>query len=167
MTVDELTVLVAGPPVAQGRPRFTRFAGGRELEVPIAYDPKRSRAWKVNAAAAMHTALVRAGAPRPLFPREAGALELVILAVFPLPQAEWRKTTVRGRVYRPELPDAENVAKAVQDAGTGLLWTDDAQVARLVVEKATGAQGEAPFVRLTVRPVSGLQRLALAIGGIS
>lgn len=84
----------------------------------------------------------------PAFPE--GALELRVVAVFRCPKSDERKRSLTPRRMKATRPDAENVAKAVQDAGTGILWTDDAQVARLVVEKVYGARGEVPRVELTV-----------------
>jgi hypothetical protein len=43
----------------------------------------------------------------------------------------------------------------VKDAGKGVLWLDDSQVARLVVLKAIGAQGEAPGLWMKVQPITG------------
>ena len=48
------------------------------------------------------------------------------------------------------------------DSGNGLLWDDDAQIARLVVDKVVGAQGEAPYVELTVRQLLADQPAAPA-----
>ena len=112
------------------------------------FDPAKSRSWKGMAQVHMREALEHAGVTAPLFAD--GPLELHVLAVFTCPRSQWRKREPLQRRPKATRPDGENIAKAVQDAGTGLLWLDDAQVARLVVEKVVGAQEEAPRVELTV-----------------
>jgi Holliday junction resolvase RusA-like endonuclease len=37
-----------------------------------------------------------------------------------------------------------------------VLWIDDRQVVRLIVEKVRGAQGEPPRVEVTVKPAAAL-----------
>lgn len=48
--------------------------------------------------------------------------------------------------------DVDNVAKACLDALTGVIWRDDRQVVRLLVEKSTGDQSA---VVLAVKPCDG------------
>lgn len=145
----EIVVTVPGEPVSQGRPRFSRFGGpGRpQLEHPRAIEPEKSRSWKRDARAEM---LAVRGGGALTFPE--GPLDVHVVAVFSCPKGDWRKTEPTPRRAHAKKPDAENVAKAALDAATGVIWTDDAQVAQLLVEKIIGAQGEAPYVRITVRP---------------
>ena len=51
---------------------------------------------------------------------------------------------------RPGRPDCDNLAKAVLDAGNGVLWSDDAQVVKLQVMKLRAALGEEPCVVVRV-----------------
>ncbi len=116
----------------------------------VAYDPAKSRTWKATAQCHMRDAM--AGA-QPL----EGPLSCQIAATFTCPASDHRKTTPRPRRWHAKRPDAENVAKAVLDAATGVIWLDDAQVSRLDIVKAIGAQGEAPRLwmrveRITVEP---------------
>ena len=138
-----LTVHIPGEPVAQGRPRFRR--GPKFVST---YDPAKSRNWKAEARAAMVAA--RAGNALPF---AEGALMVVIWAAFTCPKGEHRKREPRPPRWKHTKPDAENVAKAVLDAATGVLWTDDAQVARLDVRKMHAAQGDAPHVIVSVQPL--------------
>lgn len=48
--------------------------------------------------------------------------------------------------------DADNVAKALLDALTGLVWQDDRQIRRLVVEKEVGS---GPAITLRAMPYEG------------
>lgn len=137
----ELRAVVLGQPVAQGRPRFMQRR---------AVDPVKSREWKERASLEFCLAIQRARLRQPAFE---GPVELRIVAVFECPRSEHRKRTPVPRRPRDTAPDADNVAKAVMDAGTGILWHDDGQVARLVVDKVVGAQDEEPAVHVTVREV--------------
>ena len=53
--------------------------------------------------------------------------------------------------------DSDNVAKALLDALTGLIWHDDRQIRRLLVEKD---EGSGPAIRLRAQPHDGERRLA-------
>lgn len=143
--MNELRVIVPGEPVAQGRGRAFYRPG---LGVRV-FDPEKSRSWKGSAQVHYQVELDVQGHRGIAFPD--GPLELHVVAVFTCPKSHHRKTPVPRR---PKVgkPDAENIAKAVQDAGNGILWGDDSQVVRLTVEKWVGAQGEAPRVELVVRP---------------
>lgn len=146
-----LTVTIPGEPCAQGRPRaFVNRAGQARV-----YDPQKSRNWKATAQQHMADALQAAGVAAPLVVE--GAVELHVVAVFTCPRSHWRKRDPTPRRPKVSRPDAENVAKAVQDAASGVLFTDDAQVVRLVVEKWIGAQGEAPGVTIFVRAIEPTQ----------
>jgi Holliday junction resolvase RusA-like endonuclease len=86
-------------------------------------------------------------------PRE--ALVVLIQARYSCPRSEHRKRDPRPARWHTGRGDSDNVAKAVLDAGTGVLWVDDAQVSRLVVTKWVGAQGEPPQVVVNVRILPG------------
>ena len=132
-----ITLTIPGEPCAQGRPRLTTFGGHAR-----AYDPPKSRLWKGVAAMFMRDAMA-GRAPMQ------GALQVQIRATWTCPVSATKRDGAAPRL-RAKKPDAENVAKAVLDAGNGVLWGDDAQVARLVVEKWTAARGEAPGVLVMV-----------------
>lgn len=138
----EVRVTVPGPPVAQGRPRITTIGGFAR-----AYDPAKSRSWKGTAQVHMLAAMRAAG-----LALLEGPLEVEILAVFDCPVSRYRKRDPRQREWKATKPDAENIAKACLDAGSGVLYRDDAQVALLTVRKVVGAQGEAARVEMRVAP---------------
>ena len=137
---------IPGEPVAQGRARaFTTPSGFVRL-----YDPAKSRNWKATAHEHFRLALQAAQVTRPLV----GPVQCEILAVFTCPASQWRKTRPMPRRPHAKKPDAENVAKAVLDAGTGVVWIDDSQVADLRIRKVIGEQGEAPYVLVSVTAAS-------------
>jgi Holliday junction resolvase RusA-like endonuclease len=139
-----LQATIPGEPVAQGRGRAFRLPTG-QIRV---HDPVKSRAWKGVAQVHYQEALRAAALAAPAF---LGPVEVHVLAVFTCPKGQYRKREPVARRPKATKPDAENVLKAVQDAGNGLLWVDDSQVARVTIEKFVGAQEEAPFVRVTVK----------------
>lgn len=151
---DPLRITIAGEPVAQGRPRFSRFSFGKAVAVPRTFDDPKSEAWKRAAARVMRDAIGETTRTLPAFPE--GAVELEVYAVFRCPKNAERKRTPTPARWKESKPDPDNVAKAVMDAGTGVLWTDDAQVARLIVSKVVGAQGDDPRVEVIVRQLPAL-----------
>jgi len=143
-----LRVVIPGEPVAQGRPRGCVINGHVRM-----YDPKKSRTWKAGAQDFFRQAM----AGTPMFE---GPVSVEVVAVFTCPKGDHRKRTPVPQRPHAKRPDAENVAKAVLDAATGIVWQDDAQVSDLRVRKFIGAQGEAPGVRVYVYiPISGSEDL--------
>lgn len=134
-----LRISIPGDPVAQGRGRIVR----RGLHYGIA-DPERSANWKGAASYFMARARREAGIDAPF----ARALCVTI-------EASWKrpKKCRPGRQWRPSRPDADNIAKAVLDAGNGVLWADDSQVVHLVVRKLIADAGTGPAVVVTLAGV--------------
>lgn len=139
-----LKIHIPGEPCAQGRPRFARM--GNHVR---AYDPPKSRSYKATAQQFMARAM--ADAELDLF---SGPVECRIRATFSCPKADHRKTPAPAR-WHTKRPDADNVAKIIKDAATGIIWHDDTQVSRLIVEKVIAAQDGAPGVEVEVRKLEG------------
>lgn len=142
-----ISVLIPGEPCAQGRPRATVINGRAHV-----YDPTKSRNWKGEAKHLMHEAL---GGQKPFLE---GPVAVFIRAIHTCPKSDYRKRTPAPRRWRPKRPDIDQIAKAVLDAATGVLWHDDAQVVALTVEQCTAAQDEAPGVLVQVQrpwPIEG------------
>lgn len=110
-----ITIILPGPPVGKGRPRFVRATGA-------AYTPAKTRAYEDRLrAAATEKMLDRA-------PLE-GALEVGVIALMPIPES-WprgkRHDAARGLIRPTTKPDDDNVLK-ILDALNGVVWRDDAQ----------------------------------------
>jgi Holliday junction resolvase RusA-like endonuclease len=54
------------------------------------------------------------------------------------------------RLHKDSKPDSDNVYKAATDALNGLLWIDDAQIAKSVIEKIIAAGDEQPRTEIVV-----------------
>jgi Holliday junction resolvase RusA-like endonuclease len=152
-----LVITIPGEPVAQGRGKVGRWKAKDGREGITVRDPEKSRSWK-------GTAQIHMLAARPItygWPM-AALFRLSILVVFTCPKSAFKKRSpVPRRRAGGSRNDCDNLAKAVMDAGNGVLWVDDGQVAELYVEKWLGAQGEAPGVYVTVSVIDGPQATRL------
>ncbi len=146
----EWTIRIPGPPYAQKRHK-SRAANIGGKYVARAYDPAENRSWKALA----QQQLANDGPHTSQIWLPDGAVELDILAVFALPKGRWRKRQpICTRARHIQRPDGDNIAKAVKDACSGIVFRDDCQVSDERVMKRFGAQGEAPFVEITIRAVA-------------
>ena len=136
-----ISVVIPGPPCAQGRGRAVRVGAGVRV-----IDPKKSRNWK--ATAQWHMKLE---CPTPLD----GPLAVEILAVFPCPMSDYRKSHLTPRRWHIKNTDWDNLGKCVCDAGNGVLWMDDRQVCHATLKKVIAAQDEPPFVSIKVWQIQG------------
>lgn len=135
-----IEITIPGEPVGQGRPRATVGKDGK----PRMYSPKASTAWRKRAAQYMKAA-VRA-------PFE-GPVKLDICAFFAVPKSRERKregNQIGFGTPCTKKPDFDNVAKAVCDAGNGILFVDDAQVVDCRVRKAWAGQSVEPRVTVWI-----------------
>jgi Holliday junction resolvase RusA-like endonuclease len=120
---------VIGTPMGKGRPKFVRRGA-----FVSAYTPKKTVDYESKIKAAARAAM--AGAK----PFE-GAVVLYIY-VISVPPVSWpkekRQKALDQRIRPTVKPDIDNVAKAVLDAGNGILWLDDKQVVSLTAHKRYG-----------------------------
>ena len=119
-SVIELTYF--GDPVAQGRPRFSRFGG--------AYDPPKSKAFKECLAKDIggqyHGELI----DKPF------RLELDIYRRNNKKTSKKEIDRREKKLSRPIVkPDTDNYAKGTIDGLTGVLWTDDNKMVELEAKK--------------------------------
>jgi len=81
----------------------------------------------------------------------AGLLSLHVKASYSCPRTDWRKRHPRTRRWKGTKPDVDNILKAVMDAGNGIVWLDDVQIASVTLDRMIEEQGAAPSTEVTVR----------------
>ena len=90
-------------------------------------------------------------------------VEVFILCVFELPKSKWRQRKPPRRAWQVShgAGDWDNLGKPVCDAANEVLWHDDCQVVRGVVEKIVGRQGEPGRLEILVRPMEALPHVTM------
>ena len=142
----EISFVVLGDAVAQGRPRVA--VRGKHATV---YDPAKSRDYKqyVRLVASQH-------APsEPL----TGPLTVEISAYFFAPKS-WSKKKRQMALNEVLLPtnkkDCDNIAKGVLDALNGIMYVDDGQVTTLIVHKR---YSEKPRTEIVIKVCGEMERI--------
>ena len=142
---------IPGEPIAQGRPRFSTHGGFAR-----AYDPKKSKDGKSVVRMCAKDAVDEANLTEPL----SGPLLMMIQFGIPLPKSAYRKRTPVTRAWRTKKPDLDNLIKLVKDACSGVVYLDDNQVSRIVAEKITCGQDEAPYTKVMFKELDELEILS-------
>jgi crossover junction endodeoxyribonuclease RusA len=93
--------------------------------------------------ASRHNALANATSPIP-FPRGT-AVHLGVTFILPRPVSLPKK--VRAHTKKPDL---DKLVRAVKDALTGVLWSDDSQVVTMTVAKRYAGADERPGAKIAV-----------------
>jgi Holliday junction resolvase RusA-like endonuclease len=144
--MPEIRFTVPGVPAPGGSKRPVRLGGtGRILLVD---DAKGNGPWRERVALAARQAY--AGPPL------AGPLEVEFAFVVARPKGHYGSGKNAGRVrptapkYPCVKPDVLKLARAAEDAMTGIIWLDDALIVREFLSKD---YGDAPGVEITVRPL--------------
>lgn len=138
---------VHGVPAPAGSKRGFYRAG----RVIITDDAKRSRPWKAQVADAAAEAMTfhdpdgTSGYRPPL----EGPLHLLLIFWMPRPTGHYGARGVRPSAppYPAVRPDVTKLVRAVEDALTGIVWRDDAQV---VHQEASKRYGVPPRVEIRV-----------------
>lgn len=129
---------VYGKPATQGSKRAIAYRGkdGRHHAAVIDSSGERLKSWR----AAVVDAARAAYDGEPL----EGPLRVEMVFTFPRPKSHFHQRK-SGPVLRDDAPtwhtsrpDAIKLARAVEDALSGVLWRDDAQIASSVTEKVYG-----------------------------
>ena len=133
-----IRIVIPGPPVAKGRPRFSR---GR------AYTPAKTRRGEIDIGWLAKQAMIG----RKII---AGPVTALIEVSVPVPKswsvAKRRKIAISGVLWPTGKPDLDNVAKLVLDAINKIVFNDDAQVIELRVLKFYAAS---PSTNVTVNVI--------------
>lgn len=123
MTSRVYELHVTGIPTPQGRPRFT-IVGYGPRNIIKARDPERSLRWKQRVG---YHAL--ANRPTPIF---TGPLKAHFRFVLPRPRRKKDESPHFGN------KDVDNLAKAVLDGLSGVVYADDCQIVSLQATKEYG-----------------------------
>lgn len=150
-----ISFTVYGHPLTAGSKRH--IGGGRVID-----DNPKARVWKQEVASKAAEAMMyqrdpdRPGDPAPeLF---TGALSLDLRFYLARPKGHFgtgRNAGVLKRNaprYHTTKPDSTKLTRAVEDALTGVVWRDDAQVSTQLVAKL---YGEPERVTVCIRPLNG------------
>jgi Holliday junction resolvase RusA-like endonuclease len=122
---QNISFIVYGEPVAQGRPRASTAGGFVRM-----YDPQKSREYKdyVKLVASEY-------APYKLIE---GPLQLKVNVYRPIPKSFSKKKAAQaeaGELRPTSKPDADNYLKGIKDALKNVVWKDDSQVVEVSVSK--------------------------------
>ena len=141
----KIEFVIAGEPVAQGRPRFSKV--GRYVKT---YDPAKSREAKRH---------VRYAAKQVMEdePPLSGPIHMRAEFGIMMPKSMARKRNPREREWRVKKPDLDNLLKTVKDACSKVVYLDDSQIVRITTEKIQCAQGEAPFTKVSFEEISQIE----------
>jgi len=129
--VSNIRIIIHGPPATAGSKRgFVHPSTGR---VVITDDSERSKPWQAVVASAAADAM----GDRPLFD---GPLSLYITFTFPRPKGHYGRRGLRpsAPLHPTVRPDLLKLARAVEDALTGVVWRDDAQIVDEMLRKRYG-----------------------------
>lgn len=149
-----MTLSFVVPGVAQPAGSKRAFVkGGRAVVVD---DAKGSRPWKnaVSAEAAKAMTFHSDDGTSGYRPPLEGPLELQVIFWLPRPKGHYGARGLRpsAPAYPAVRPDATKLLRAVEDAMTGIVWRDDAQVVHQVVGKRYGEPARTEIQVRELRP---------------
>ena len=136
------SVFIPGIPVAQERPGVARKKGGKFSHL---YEKEASRAYKLAISLVAKTSFVG--------PPYSGPVVLIIEVRRPIPE-RWSKKkkedAMMQRIRPTTKPDLTNYEVLAENALTGIVYHDDAQVVDKFTRKVYAKE---PGLRITVRAV--------------
>ena len=131
-----ITVFVPGVPAPQGSAKAFVVNG----HAIVTHDNENTMPWRSQVASFIRQAIGPVGIVYPT-----GPVTVDILFLMPRRKAEPKRVTPA----HTRKPDCDKLLRACLDALTGLIYTDDAQVTQISVEKRTAHLGEQPGARIT------------------
>jgi Holliday junction resolvase RusA-like endonuclease len=141
-----VTVLGFPKPAGSKRVFLVGKAGGPPRPVVTDTAGRAGRDWRVT----IQHAIARVYDEPPLL----GPLELACYFTVPRPRGHAGRRGLRPSApgYPTTRPDLTKLLRALEDAATGLLWADDAQIVTQIITKRYGTR---PGVTLHCRPLAG------------
>jgi Holliday junction resolvase RusA-like endonuclease len=134
-----VTVVIRGPTVAKGRPRFTRRG--------FAYTPAKTRKYEAHGRLAAQLAMGdRPAVNAPVY--------LTALIEIPIPSSWSKRRTaaaIVGEIRPTSRPDIDNQLKAGMDAINGIVVADDSLIVSVKAEKKFGLD---PKLVLLIEPIT-------------
>lgn len=143
--VLEFTVEGVAATKGSGRALISKSTG-RAIFKP---DNPRTKSWQKTVATAAMIAQRLQGHAQ-MF--TAGPVLVAMVFYLPRPQALLSRKTAAIAIPHVKKPDVDKAARAICDALTKTVWTDDSQVTDLIARKRYCVAGEAPRVVIRVRP---------------
>jgi Holliday junction resolvase RusA-like endonuclease len=145
---DGLTFTVHGAAQPAGSKRAFKLGSGA---VVVTDDNKKARPWKREVADAAATAML-SHAITDNGTLVDGPLSVRMIFYVPRPQGHYGAKGLRPSAppYPTKRPDVLKLARAVEDAMTGIVYRDDAQIVR---EQLVKDYGEPARVEITVEPL--------------
>lgn len=141
---------------ANGKLLFRFFVAGDPIGKPAATPVKRGKHVRMISAPSGHRihdwrAAVRAGG-QVVAPYGPYGIAMVaeVVAVFARPKRLLTKKWVDVRLPHEIKPDVDNLEKGIQDSLNGVLWQDDRQLCRIVVEKWYVMPGQIPGIHVHI-----------------
>src|SRR5215472_7757017 len=136
-----VTIVIAGPPTAKGRPRMTRKG--------FAYTPAATRKYEAHGRFAAQQAMN--GRPPITAPVRAE-----IIVDLPVPTS-WsmkrRDAALRGEIRPTSRPDADNYIKAALDSINEIVVIDDSQIVEITAIKQYAS---IPRLKISIEPLPTL-----------
>ncbi len=150
MTAVSFTVYGVAQPAGSKR----AFVSPKTGRAHVTDAAKGSRAWKQEVRSAAIHSLDGEPAPQPC-PLLDGPLSLAVTIYLPRPQGHYGSRGLRpsAPTYPTVRPDVTKLLRGIEDALTGIIWRDDAQI---VYQKASKHYGEPARVEVTVVPGAGI-----------
>lgn len=142
-----LKFTIPGEPQGQGRPRFARR--GKHVQT---YDPEKSVNYKAFVGLIAADAVKAQGWQY----QEKEPVCVTIYAYMSVPESKGKKfrcCALEKEIVPTKKPDIDNIYKAVTDAMSGIVYSDDKQV---VAARIAKLYGEQPRVEVEVSPWGGL-----------
>jgi len=142
-----ITFTVDTEPIAQPRQRHRIMKLRTGADVVANYTPRTAKVQTFKKAIQQAAASTYKG------PLIQGPIAIEAVFVFRRPLSIPKRLGT-GRLWHDIKPDHENVMKAVQDALTGIIYQDDAQIACASTTKYRAAVGEQPSIAIAIRLLS-------------